>query len=236
VYARTLEATPFYPSVGNHDVRADGGRPYDGAFLWPEPFAGVRYYTFRWGRIQFVSVDTSSKTADVEGLRKGTGRQLEWLEGVLREASADSTVDWIIMFQHHPLYSHAIGISGHDLDRSLRAVLLPLYERYGVDLVTAGHDHHYERTWPVREGRRVQDGCGPVHVLSGGGGGSRYARDITSTKLLATAQRVYEYVELTVGTDRIRGRTIDRDGQVVDDFTVRRYDGTQEGLPGRCSG
>jgi hypothetical protein len=54
--------------------------------------------------------------------------------------------------------------------------------------------------------------------------------------LLATAKRVYEYVELTVGTDRIRGRTIDRDGQVVDDFTVRRYDGTQEGLPGRCSG
>jgi len=236
VYARTLAATPFYPSVGNHDVRADGGRSYDGSFLWPEPFAGARYYTFRWGRIRFVSVDTSSKTADVEGLRKGTGRQLEWLEGVLREASADSTVDWIIAFQHHPLYSHAIGISGHDLDRSLRKVLLPLYERYGVDLVTAGHDHHYERTWPVRDGRRVPDGCGPVHVLSGGGGGSRYARDITNTMLLATAKRVYEYVELTVGTDRIRGRTIDRDGQVVDDFTVRRYDGTQEGLPGRCSG
>jgi hypothetical protein len=235
VYAPTFASTPFYPSVGNHDVRADGGRSYDGAFLWPEPFTGARYFSFRWGRIQFLSIDTSSKTDDVEDLRNGTGRQLEWLEGVLREASADSTVDWIITFQHHPLYSHAIGISGHELDRDLRAVLLPLYERYGVDLVTAGHDHHYERSWPVRENRRVPDGCGPVHVLSGGGGASRYARDITNTSLLATAQRLYQYVELIVGPDRIQGRVVDRGGQVVDEFSVRRYDGTSAGLPGRCS-
>lgn len=235
VYAPTFASTPFYPSVGNHDVRADDGRSYDGAFLWPEPFPGARYFAFRWGRIQFVSIDTSSKTDDVEDLRNGTGRQLEWLEGVLREASADSTVDWTITFQHHPLYSHAIGISGHELDRNLRAVFLPLYERYGVDLVTAGHDHHYERTWPIREGRRVPDGCGPVHVLSGGGGASRYARDITNTTLLATAQRVYQYVELVVGADRISGRTLDRGGQVVDEFSVRRYDGTAGDLPGRCS-
>jgi 3',5'-cyclic AMP phosphodiesterase CpdA len=236
VYASTLASTPFYPAVGNHDVRADGGRSYDGAFLWPEPFAGARYYSFRWGRIRFVSIDTSSNTEDVSDLRDGTGRQLEWLKRVLREASADSTVDWIITLQHHPLYSHAVGISGHGIDQDLRANLLPLYERYGVDLVSAGHDHHYERSWPIRDGRRVNDGCGPVHVLSGGGGASRYARDITNTTLLATAQRVYQYVELTIDSDRIRGRTIDRDGQVVDEFTVRRYDGTTGPLPDRCSG
>ena len=235
VYARTLASTPFYPSIGNHDMRADDGRSYDDAFLWPEPFPGARYYSFRWGRILFVSIDTSSKTDDVDGLRDGTGRQLEWLEEVLRGASTDSTVDWIITFQHHPLYSHAGGISGHGLDQSLRANLLPLVERYGVDLVAAGHDHHYERTWPIRDGRRVESGCGPVHVLSGGGGASWYARDVTSSPLAATARRVYEYVELTIAGDRIQGRTIDLDGQVVDEFTVRQYDGTSAGLPGRCS-
>jgi hypothetical protein len=235
VYAPILGSTPFYPSIGNHDLRADGGRSYDGAFLWPQPFPGVRYYSFRWGRILFVSIDTSSETADVEGMRNGRGRQMEWLEETLRTAAADSTVDWIITFQHYPLYSHAGGVSGHGLDRNLRANLLPLVERYGVDLVAAGHDHHYERTWPVRDGRRVPEGCGPVHVLSGGGGASWYARDVTTSRLSAVARRVYEYVELTIAGDRIRGRTVGLDGQVVDEFTVRQYDGTSVGLPQRCS-
>ncbi len=235
VYAPTLASTPFYPSVGNHDLKADGGRSYDGAFLWPEPFPGVRYYSFRWGRIQFVSVDTSSRTDDVENLRNGTGRQMEWIEEVLRKASTDGMVDWIITFQHYPMYSHAGGISGHGLDQNLRANLLPLFERYGVDLVTAGHDHHYERTWPIRDGLRVSDGCGPVHVLSGGGGASFYARDVTTSALSAKARRVYEYVELVITDDRVRGRAIDPDGRLVDEFTVYRYDGTSAGLPERCS-
>jgi len=235
VYAPTLASTPFYPSIGNHDLKADGGRSYDGAFLWPEPFPGARYYHFRWARILFVSIDTSSKTEDVENLRDGTGRQMEWLEEVLRKATADSTVDWIITFQHHPLYSHAGGISGHGLDQNLRANLLPLVERYGVDLVTAGHDHHYERTWPVRDNLRVPDGCGPVHVLSGGGGASWYARDVTTSALSAKARRVYEYVELVITDDRIRGRTIGLEGQIVDEFTVRQYDGSSAGLAQRCS-
>jgi len=236
VYAGILAETPFFPAVGNHDIRADGGQSYDGAFLWPEPYPGVRYYSFRWGRILFVSVDTSSRTEDVEGLRAGTGRELEWLRETLRQATSDTTVDWTVVFQHYPLYSHATGISGHALDRDLRNHMLPLVEAFGVDLVLAGHDHHYERELPVRNGRPVPEGCGPVNVLSGGGGGSRYARDIMSSPLLAASARVYEYVELTITPDRIRGRAIDRQGQPVDEFEVRRYAGTEEGLPDRCAG
>ena len=235
VYADILAETPFFPSVGNHDVRADGGRSYDGAFLWPEPFPGVRYYSFRWGRTLFVSVDTSSRTEDVEGLREGWGRQLEWLRETLRDASSDPTVDWIVVFQHYPLYSHATGISGHALDRDLRKQMLPIVEAYGADLILAGHDHHYERDRPIREGRPVEDGCGPVNVLSGGGGGSRYARAIQNTILLAAAARAYTYVELRIEEEAIRGRAINRQGEVMDEFVVRPYAGTARGLPERCA-
>lgn len=234
VYAPLLALIPFYPSVGNHDVRADEGRSYDGSFSWPEVDPETRYYEFRWGRTLFLSVDTSSRTEDVAGLRRGRGRQFDWIESTLRRAASDPHVSWIVVFQHHPLYSHAIGISGHGLDRDLRNHLLPLYERYGVDLVAAGHDHHYERTWPIRAGTRVGDGCGPVHVLSGGGGASRYARDVQPSPFLAWGGRVYQYVELTVGADRIHGRTIDRAGEVVDEFTVRPFPGTIAGLPASC--
>ena len=34
--------------------------------------------------------------------------------------------------------------------------LVPLYEKYGVDIVWNGHIHSYERTWPIREEKAVE--------------------------------------------------------------------------------
>ncbi|MCL7984452.1 MAG: metallophosphoesterase [marine benthic group bacterium] len=225
VYRRMLAGQPFFPSVGNHDVRADAGASYDRAFDWPGRDAGRRYYAFRWGTVLFLALDTSSKTADVEGLWAGTGPQFDWLEGQLRAASVDSTVEWTIVFGHHPPYSHAVGISGHGQNRDLRRNLTPLFDRYGVDLVASGHDHHYERLRPVREGRPVPDGCGPVYIVQGAGGASRYARHVDSSQFTAFASRAYSFTELTVEGDRLRGRTIGTDGDVIDQFLIRPYAG-----------
>lgn len=225
VYRRMLAGQPFFPSVGNHDVRADAGASYDRAFDWPGRDSGRRYYAFRWGTVLFLALDTSSRTADVEGLWTGTGPQYAWLEERLRSASADPTVEWTIVFGHHPPYSHAVGISGHGQNRDLRRNLTPLFDRYGVDLVASGHDHHYERFHAVREGRPVPDGCGPVYIVQGAGGASRYARDVDSSQFTAFASRAYSFTELTVDGDRLRGRTIGTDGAAIDEFVIRPYSG-----------
>jgi len=39
---------------------------------------------------------------------------------------------------------------GNGSDKGIRETWLPLFDRYGVDLVLCGHDHDYERSWPVR--------------------------------------------------------------------------------------
>ena len=43
--------------------------------------------------------------------------------------------------------------------------------KYGVDLYFTGHTHHFERTWPVRDGAATQkdylDPKATVHVQSG---------------------------------------------------------------------
>jgi hypothetical protein len=227
VYRRMLAEVPFYPSVGNHDVRADGGASYDRAFDWPTADPGSRYYAFRWGSVQFVALDTSSDSPDVDQLWVGKGRQYDWLERILRSASRDTTVDWIVVFGHHPPYSHAVGISGHGPNRDLRVNLPPLFERYGVDLVASGHDHHYERFRPIRRGKPVADGCGPVYVIQGAGGASRYARDVARSEFTAAASRAFSFTELSFVGDRIRGRTIGTDGGVIDEFTLRPYDGPE---------
>jgi len=64
---------------------------------------------------------------------------------------------------------------------------VPLFDRYGVDLVVCGHEHHYERLHPIRGGESnatltplpaatatdvIDTTKGTVHMVIGGGGTS----------------------------------------------------------------
>lgn len=84
----------FYASIGNHDAGPQWNYPLFN-------MNGRRYYTFEqtFGvvpvvggeRAQFLAVDTGSMDAG----------QLTWIDRQLSE----STADWKIVFQHHPLYT-----------------------------------------------------------------------------------------------------------------------------------
>lgn len=76
------------------------------------------------------------------------GEQTRWLEETLSAASQSAEIDWIIVQMHQDALSSAERGSG--CDTGIRKTWLPIFDRYGVDLVLCGHDHDYERSWPVR--------------------------------------------------------------------------------------
>jgi hypothetical protein len=76
------------------------------------------------------------------------GAQTRWLEKTLAVARHDEETDWIIVQMHQDALSSSKP--GNGSDRGLRETWLPLFDHYGVDLVLCGHDHDYERSWPVR--------------------------------------------------------------------------------------
>ena len=233
IYQDLLARTPFFPAPGNHDLRADGAGPYRRAFVWPDPTPGALYYTYKWGDIQFIVLDTTDESGAGAQLRNGTGPQIEWLQQTLAAADQDPSVRWLVTYMHHPLYSHATGFSGHGSDERLQAVVGPLLDRYGVDLVLAGHDHHYERSRPILSGSPVEPGCGPVYVLTGGGGGSQFARAVQRSKLTAATSTSYQFVRLVVRRAVIEGFALDTEGAVIDRFAVRAYEGPGADDP-RC--
>lgn len=49
----------------------------------------------------------------------------------------------------------------------LRNIYEPMFIRYGVSIVFNGHDHNYQRTYPMNNYKR--DTCGPVHIVLGNG-------------------------------------------------------------------
>ena len=76
------------------------------------------------------------------------GEQTAWLAKTLAAASQDHSIDWIIVQMHQDALSSSKN--GNGSDKGIRERWLPLFDRYGVDLVLCGHDHDYERSWPVR--------------------------------------------------------------------------------------
>lgn len=233
VYWELLRRVPFYPAVGNHDIRTRDGEPYDRAFEWPAASQGARYYAFRWGQVLFLSLDTASRDA-LRSLRTGRGAQYRWLRDRLVEASGDPGVRWTVVFMHRPVYSSASGPAGHGGDEELREVLAPLFERGGVDLVLQGHDHNYERTHPVRGGVAASPGCGPVYLVTGGGGGSRVGRYVDPSDLTVDASRAHHFLRLVLGPETIRGTAIGREGARVDRFRIRPYDPESGSEEARC--
>jgi hypothetical protein len=140
------------------------------------PGFGGRWYRFRIGSVLFVCLDADDvvyqdAAAFVAGptaltpaastghppIEPGTsfyirgysgGAQTAWLERTLAAGRGDASVDWIIVAMHQCAASSSATGNGSDL--GIRAEWLPLFDRYEVDLVLSGHDHDYERSFPVR--------------------------------------------------------------------------------------
>jgi hypothetical protein len=139
------------------------------------PFPG-RWYRFRVSSVLFIALDADDVifqdgAAFVAGpaplvpaastgnpaIPPGTsfyihgysgGAQTRWLEKTLREGAEDDGIEWIVVQMHQDALSSSK--TGNGSDKGIRAEWLPLFDRYGVDLVLCGHDHDYERSWPVR--------------------------------------------------------------------------------------
>ena len=59
-YAAVMRRSAWFPALGNHDVKADGGRPELAAF---HSLGNERWYRFTWGSAGFVVLDSTSPVA-----------------------------------------------------------------------------------------------------------------------------------------------------------------------------
>ena len=142
------------------------------------------------------------------------GAQEHWLEAELARTRSNRGVDWIVVCMHQVAISTADQANGADL--GIRQSWLPLFDRYGVDLVVCGHEHHYERSHPVRGnlgnatltprpgGTRtdlVDSALGTVHMVIGGGGTS-----VPSNGLLTSDRRCRVITDVSATPDPTTGK------------------------------
>jgi hypothetical protein len=130
--------------------------------------------------------------------------QRQWLTADLRQAAS---APWRIVVLHRPPFA-----SGHHgSDKTVREAFHQIFVDHGVDLVLAGHEHHYERTRPMD---------GVTYIVTGGGG--RGTRAVGESWFTVYSQRVAHFLYVDVEPDRLRVYAIDATGQDFDGVMLSR--------------
>jgi 3',5'-cyclic AMP phosphodiesterase CpdA len=211
--ARSAANRPWMPSAGNHENEVGNGPQgylsYQTRFELPDngsPDFHGNWYAFTVGSVRVISLnndDVCLQDGGFSGFRRdhvptyvansdnpyingySSGAQRAWLENELASARQSDDIDWIVVCMHQVAMSSA-HFNGADL--GIRQQWLPLFDTYGVDLVVAGHEHHFERSFPVRgtlpgsglltpapqssDPSLMDTSNGTVHMIIGGGGHS----------------------------------------------------------------
>jgi hypothetical protein len=90
---------------------------------------------------------------------------------------------------------------------ALRAVLEPLFIKYGVSVVLAGHDHFYERIKPQRG----------IHYFVVGGSAKLRPGNVRPTDLTAKAfDRDNSFALMEIDRDTLYFQAVSRTGATVD--------------------
>ena len=196
--SRSARNRPWMPSAGNHENELGNGpigyQAYQTYFSVPEAAGQTDltrglWYAFTAGSMRVISIANDDVTYQDGGNSYvrgySSGAQKAWLEKELAAARKDHDIDWIVVCMHQVAISTADKFNGADL--GIREEWVPLFDKYNVDLVVCGHEHHYERSHPIRGQEPnttltpvpvatatdvIDTTKGTVHMVIGGGGTS----------------------------------------------------------------
>ncbi len=267
MYRGLLRRAPFYPCIGNHDIRTEDAAPYLDVFRLPgtdfnRPVDHEgRYYSFRWGDAWVIVLDSNIhgarrdegcsdgrkvseknryRNVDELNLEERNNPQYRWF---VRELARSPEEAWVFVMMHHP----PLSTSYHKSHCGLMAMLRDGQKEAGrrVDFVLTGHEHDYQRSWPIRiddpedfrnpasrsaesvsagNDRRFDRDEGTIFVVSGGGGGSQRFRSFPDLdeRWIARGEKTYHYTQFFMSLSQVVALAIDKDGEVIDQFRVVR--------------
>src|SRR5690606_29534273 len=147
---------PFQATIGNHDNQSN---QFNSHFFTPNRSETHGYesqdgraggdYWYTYNGVLYLNINTNARSADEED-------HAAFLRSVVAEHGDEA--NWIVVSMHHSLYSAAFHSVEQDV-KERRAALAPVFSELGVDLVLAGHDHIYTRSY-------LMDGTTPAGDLA----------------------------------------------------------------------
>ena len=201
-----LGANEYGPDRANRDsksfVRANYSRFHD--MSWSN--ATPKYYSFDTANARFIFLDANAAYGAVWAPNiDEKSAQYKWLQSMLSSAGEK----WKIVVINAPMYS--TGQKGPANEAA--AYFVPLFERYGVDLVLQGAEANYERTFPMYKDEPNTRG---VTYVTLGGGGATPMRRASSHRSTARFVSAYHYADVRITDRRLTMTVYSETGKQLD--------------------
>ncbi len=192
--ARLQKRVDFYPVLGNHEYNAP---------LFFDNFdlpGNERWYFVERDNIHFTVLDSNSD------ISVGS-EQYKWLELDLKNIGDNIKFRTVIF--HHPPFSSAVYSNQGE---AVRNSIVPLFEKYGVDIVFNGHGHSYERLL-----------FNNIYYIVTGGGGAPLHPPRRKSPYSQRFIKTYHFCRLFVVGSRLIVEVWDVDLKLIDWFAIRPH-------------
>ena len=227
-----LMSLPTAHCVGNHD---SGNQLYLDHYSFPNQTqvgSGVTNvdYWYRYGSVLFLNLDSNTRSISAHRT---------FLDNAI---AANPDAKWKVVSFHHSPYSEASHANDADQigETGRRQTWTLVFDELGIDIVLAGHDHSYTRTyqmignqrqddqnWLNEQHTEVLDPTGTLYIELNSASGSKYYRLTGDNSATFSAHRhqfnVPEFSVIDMTDDSFTITTYRTDTMaILDTYTIRK--------------
>jgi hypothetical protein len=217
-------------AIGNHEIGAILTELMEHYGLTDQ------YYSFDYQNVHITVM--SDYVPDEIG-----SEQHDFVQNDLAKAAADPNIDWIVVSHHSQKYASTQNYDIPD-ENEWNTIYHPLFEQYNVDLVLQGHQHNYQRTYPIqynsdtpinpiitdRNENTYTNPEGQIYLTVGTGGAALHSLNGNKAPYIITAQdEVYGFLNVDITNNNNDGTTTlvgtfysNNGGEMTDQFTITK--------------
>ncbi len=257
--SKIMSNTAFFPVPGNHEYYDTPTGQVDKKINYYEVISvptkaemgGIasntkEYYSYNYGNIHFIALDSYGLDEGKYRLFDPLSKQNQWL---IKDLTINKSL-WTIIYFHHPPFTKRSHDSDAELElKQMREGLVPIFDKFKVDLVLSGHSHVYERS-VLMKGHTGHSLSFDTRTHSVQNANGRYDKDFGSKPYINKDEgTIYAVVGsagrldwntdpnphpssaysnysiggsllLTIDNNRLDGRWVCADGEIRDNFSV----------------
>lgn len=194
----------------------------------------TQYYSFNYKGVHFTAIaDELPYEIDSE--------QYDFVLSDLANAASDPSINWMVVYYHRPAYLSPSFLTPSPSKvtsaSTIRDTYHVLFDKYGVDLVLQGHQHNYQRTYPLKYNastssnpivtdydlNHYNEPMGQIYATVGTGGFSIHDF-LGKSPYMATQYLGYGFLNIVVKNNgsTLTATFFDNDGTIKDQFTITK--------------